>query len=160
MFEGAAREMAANHVVGVGANNYVFVSNRDGYADRAGIPWQMSDRSVPVHNAYLLARAETGWLGEIAFILMILVPMGTALVLAFRNKRRPGGEAMLGCAVALMANMAHNGYEFAVHTFAIQALLFINIGVVAAEVRSRRWDAKRGRRRTAPDSQPAAAPAP
>ena len=147
MFEGAAREMSRSHPFGVGANHYVFISNRDGYADRAGIPWQTADRSVPVHNAYLLARAETGWMGEIAFILMIFVPMVTALYLAFTNRKLPVGEALLGSAVALIANMAHNTYEFAVHTFPIQVLLFINIAIIAAQVRDRRYGGQQARRR-------------
>ncbi|KTE18996.1 hypothetical protein ATE67_15745 [Sphingopyxis sp. H050] len=137
-FEQSARSMADNHPFGVGANQFVFVSNRDGYADRAGIPWQRADRSVPVHNAYLLARAETGWLGEFAFILILVVPMVMALLLSFRDRKHPGGEILLGCTVGLIANMAHNSYEFAVHSFAIQALLLINIGLIASELRSRK----------------------
>lgn len=157
MFESAARAMAGNHPFGVGANHYVFISNRDGYADRAGIPWQMADRSVPVHNAYLLARAETGWIGEFALILLLVIPLLTALRLAFRDRTSAGGEVLLGCGVAIIANMIHNTYEFAVHTFAVQPLLFINLGLIASTWRAETLIAlKRGkaRRRNANFEQP------
>jgi hypothetical protein len=144
-FEQSARSMANSHPFGVGANHFVFVSNRDGYADRYGISWQMSDRSVPVHNAYLLARAETGWLGELAFILILAVPMIAAFRLAFRDRKFSGGDVLLGCGIALLANMAHNTYEFAVHTFSIQALLFVNLGMVAAQLRNRAMEIRLAR---------------
>ncbi len=144
-FENVARSMAEKHPLGVGANQFVIVSNRDGYADRFGIPWQMADRSMPAHNAYLLARAETGWLGEIAFILMIAVPMMMALRFSFRDRNHAGGDILLGSAVALLANMVHNSYEFAVHTFPIQLLLFINIGLIASELNYRKMVSRQAR---------------
>jgi hypothetical protein len=60
--------MSADHWLGVGANNFVSVNNTGGYAARAGMDWGPATRSKPAHNAYLVARAETGWLGEIALI--------------------------------------------------------------------------------------------
>lgn len=137
-FEDAARAIADDNSLGVGANNYVFVSNSEGYADNAGIGWQLANRSVPVHNAYLLARAETGRLGEFAFVLILVAPLTFAFLFAFRNRKSQNGEMLIGCAVALVANLAHNMYEFAVHTLNVQALLFIVIGLVAAEVRNQR----------------------
>jgi O-antigen ligase len=145
-FENAARAMVDKHPFGVGANQFVLVSNRDGYADRFGIPWQMADRSMPVHNAYLLARAETGWLGEVSFVLILFVPMILALRTAFRDRKFSGGEVLIGSAVALIANMAHNNYEFAVHTMSLQQLLFINLGMIAAELRNRKVSAQPTRR--------------
>jgi hypothetical protein len=148
-FEDMARAMTLKHPLGVGANQFVFVSNRDGYAARAGVPWQQADRSVPVHNAYLLARSETGWLGEFAFILILVVPCAVALRLSFKDRKSPGGEVVLGSAIALVANMVHNNYEFAVHTVDIQALLFINLGIIAAEKRSQITNARNEKRRKA-----------
>ncbi len=142
-FEKAAKAMADDHPLGVGANQFAIVNNSGGYADRAGIAWQMANRSVPVHNAYLLARAETGRLGEFAFILILAVPLFVALRLSFRDRRFSGGDILLGIAVALAANAIHNTYEFAVHTFPIQALLLVNIGLIASEARNRKQVARR-----------------
>lgn len=144
-FEQMARAIASDYPFGVGANQFVAVANVEGYSDRAGTGWQVANRSVPVHNAYLLARAETGWMGEFAFILMLAVPMIMALRLAFQDRRFPGGEVVLGCAIALAANMIHNTYEYATHSFEIQALLFINLGLIAAELRNRKVAARQAR---------------
>jgi len=134
-FEAAATRIADNNPLGVGANNYVFVSNSEGYADDAGIGWQRSNRSVPVHNAYLLSRAEIGRVGEISFILIILIPLIFGIQRAFKERKSADGDILLGSVVALMANMIHNFYEFAVHTYLIQSLLFINLGLIAAAIR-------------------------
>lgn len=141
-FEQAAKAISDDHPLGVGANQFVFVSNSAGYADKVGIAWQLANRSVPVHNAYLLARSETGWFGELAFILMLAVPCLLGFRLAFGDRKELGGDVLLGAAVALTANMFHNLYEYAAHTFHIQALLLINIGIIASEARHRRNSAR------------------
>lgn len=137
-FEKAATAMAANNPFGVGANQFVLVSNRDGYAARAGVPWQVNDRSMPVHNAYLLARAETGLFGELAFILMLLVPAIRGLWFAFTNKRSPGGEIVLGAGVAMSLNIVHNNFEFAAFTYNVLALLMVCMALIATEIRAAR----------------------
>jgi hypothetical protein len=137
-FEKAATAMAENHPFGVGANQFVLVSNRDGYAARAGVPWQVSDRSMPVHNAYLLARAEMGWFGELAFILFLIVPAGRALWFSFTNRRGAGGEIVLGAGVALGVNIAHNNFEFAAFTYNVLALLMLAMALIATEIRAAR----------------------
>jgi hypothetical protein len=137
-FESAATKMAGENPMGIGANNYVFVSNSEGYADGAGIAWQAANRSVPVHNAYLLARAEMGFFGQIVFVILIVVPCLHGLRSAFKYRRSLDGDIAIGLAVALIANLAHNSYEFAVHTFYVQSLLFIVIGLLSASKRRMR----------------------
>ncbi|QDZ08054.1 hypothetical protein FPZ24_11650 [Sphingomonas panacisoli] len=137
-FEKAAKAMAANHPFGVGANQFVLVSNRDGYAARAGVPWQVNDRSMPVHNAYLLARAETGLFGELAFILMLVLPAVRGLWFAFTNKRSPGGEIVLGAGVAMALNVVHNNFEFAAFTYNVLALLMVCMALIGGEIRAAR----------------------
>jgi len=148
--ENAARAMAADHPFGVGANQFVFVSNGEGYAERAEVPWQSTTRSKPPHNAYLTARAETGRLGELAFFLLLCVPMVMAFRLAFADRATTAGEVVLGSAMGIAANVVHNFYEFAVHTFPVQAVLFVNLGLIAGLVRDRRtaaWRASVARKR-------------
>ena len=139
LFEDAARSMANNNPLGVGANQYVFVSNVEGYADRFGIPWQLADRSVPVHNGYLLARAETGRLGEWAFAMTIFLPLFAALKIAAFDRKSLTGDLLIGSAMALVAVAAHSLYEFGLHLFPLQLLFYINLGLIAAEVRARRY---------------------
>lgn len=134
-FEEAASKMAERNPFGVGANNYVFVSNTEGYADNAGIGWQFANRTVPVHNAYLLSRAETGLIGQISFVTILVFPALWGLYFAFRERRSGDGDILIGLSVGLIANIAHNFYEFAVHTFHVQSLLFINIGLISALIR-------------------------
>lgn len=137
-FEEAARSMAADYPLGVGANMYVWNSIHEGYADRAGVSWLPQNRSKPVHNAYLLARAETGWLGEIAIILMLVVPLLTAFRTAFADRKNPTGELALGISFALLTNIIHNNWEFDLHSAAVQSMLFLNFGLIAAMWRETR----------------------
>jgi len=143
-FERAARAMAADHPLGVGANLYVPTANLKGYAERAGVAWNFANRSAPVHNAYLLARAETGWAGEFAFLALLIVPIVIGLRFAFKNRVGIGGEIALGSAVAVGVNLVHNSYEFTVFNYEVFALV---IGMIAAQVRGA---AQPARRRPAP----------
>lgn len=137
-FERAATAMAADYPFGVGANLYVPTANTKGYADRAGVAWNFANRSAPVHNAYLLARAETGWAGELALILLLVVPLVRGLHLAFSRRRGPFGELVLGCAVALAVNTVHNNFEFAGLLYNVLMLLAVNIALIAAALRASR----------------------
>lgn len=137
-FERAAAAMAADHPFGVGANLYVPTANTEGYANKAGVGWNFYNRSAPVHNAYLLTRAEAGWLGELALILMLFVPLARGLRFAFTQRRGPGGEIALGCAVALGVNMIHNNFEFAGLLYNVLMLLGVNIALIAATIRASR----------------------
>ncbi|MEO5494543.1 MAG: O-antigen ligase family protein [Sphingomonas sp.] len=150
-FERAAAAMAADHPFGVGANLYVPTANTEGYADKAGVAWNFYNRSAPVHNAYLLTRAEAGWLGELAFILMLLVPLLRGLYFAFVQRRGVSGEIALGCAVALSVNMIHNNFEFAGLLYNVLMLLGVNIALIAATLRADRRTRAPRSRQTADD---------
>lgn len=142
-FEDAARSMAADYPIGVGANMFVWVSIQEEYAANAGVSWRAEDRSKPVHNAYLLARAETGWHGEFALILMLVIPMLTAFRTAFFDRRIMSGELALGSGCALLAHIVHNNWEFDFHSYGVQSILFINVGIIASLWRLARMPKKR-----------------
>lgn len=144
-FEDAARSMAADYPIGVGANMFVWVSIHEEYAANAGVSWMAQDRSKPVHNAYLLARTETGWHGEFALILMLVIPMLAAFRTAFCDRRIMSGELALGCGCALLAHIVHNNWEFDFHSSGVQTILFINIGIIASLWRLARISKKRGK---------------
>jgi hypothetical protein len=137
-FERAARAMAADHPLGVGANLFVSVNNLQGYADRAGVAWNFANRSAPVHNAYLLARAETGWIGEIAFAALFLIPTLSAVYLSFAERRSFGNGVVLGSGIAIAAVGIHNLFEFVAHTYDPLVLLVVNLAIVAGHIRAKR----------------------
>ena len=142
-FERAARAMANDNPLGVGANLYVPTANTKGYADKAGVAWNFANRSAPVHNAYLLARAETGWLGEISFILLLAIPLIAGLRLAFTRRGGLAGEIALGGAVSLGVNMVHNNFEFASLTYWVLAMIAVNTALIASAIKSAELSQKR-----------------
>lgn len=134
--ERAARTMAQSNPMGVGANLYTNVSNLEGYADRAGVAWNKANRSVPVHNAFLLNRAELGYHGEVALVLLLVVPCLTGIGFAFRRRNRPLEGQILGPAAALGAVVVHSQYEFLIMLYTAQFPLMLSLGAMAGMIRA------------------------
>jgi hypothetical protein len=130
-FERAARAMAADHRFGVGANNFVTVDNLQGYADRAGLTWGSATRSKPAHNAYLVARAETGWAGEIALILLMGGLAFAGIRIGFRMRKAPHLGYALGGVGAIVAVAFHSNYEYAWYLADTQRLFFADAALIA-----------------------------
>lgn len=145
-FERAARAMADDHPLGVGANTYVTVSNTQGYAEKAGVIWNAGSRSAPVHNAYLLARAETGWLGNIVLILMMAVPFVVGLRIAFNDRKSPFIGVAVGASVAAAMAAVHNNFEWVWFVEDIQRVYFLNLAIIAACVMAERQNRRAARR--------------
>jgi hypothetical protein len=156
--ERAARAMAADHWLGVGANNFVSVNNTQGYAARAGMDWGPANRSKPAHNAYLVARAETGWAGEIALILFFggLAVAGYRAGFQMRELQYVG--LPLGCAAAITAVALHSNYEYAILMSESQRLIFMNAAIIAGCLEIMRR--ARAERRRATVRRSASVPAP
>jgi len=130
-FERAARAMAADHWLGVGANNFVSVNNVGGYAARAGMDWGPATRSKPAHNAYLVARAETGWAGEIALIVLFTGLAAAGFRAGFRMRTLQYMGLPLGCAAAITAVALHSNYEYAFFLPETQRFFFANAAIIA-----------------------------
>jgi O-antigen ligase len=130
-FERAARSIAADHWFGVGANNFVSVNNTGGYAARAGLDWAPALRSKPAHNAYLVARAETGWAGEITLILLLGGLAYAGVRAGFRMRRSTYMGLPLGCAGAIIAVAFHSNYEYAILVSETQRFIFMNAALIA-----------------------------
>lgn len=142
----AARAMATDHPFGVGANMYTTTGNTGGYSERAGVSWGGNTRGAPVHNSYLLARAETGWHGELAFILWLIVPIIAGLRFAFKARDSIFGSLSLGSAVAIAVMALHVNVEFAAHTYGVQNLITLNFALIAGAYMTQRLRQRAGRR--------------
>lgn len=140
--ETAARAISQDNVLGVGANLFGHVSNVEGYAARAGVAWYGSNRAMPVHNAYLLARAETGYHGEAMLILLLLVPVAAGLRHAFRYRRMSSEGVALGSAVALGTIAVHSTLEFNLLTSNMELPWAMNIAIIASRIRAVRLEGR------------------
>ena len=129
-FERAAWMIWTDHPMGIGANQYVVISNTGGYAERAGVIWNSGSRAANVHNTYLLIASETGWLGIMTFLILLLTAIIVAARSAWGRPRGWPGELGLGVLVALAVVALHNLYEWVFVTFIIQYLFAITLGLV------------------------------
>lgn len=155
--EKAARAIASDYPFGVGAGMFVTTSNTGGYSSKAGVAWGGSTRAAPVHNAYLLERAELGLLGPLTFGILLVVPLIAGLRGTFRRPRDAQGGVALGAVGALSAVLVHSLFEYAPVTYDCMSLIGLNIAVIAGFLRARaRAAASRqaARRRIEPARQP------
>lgn len=129
-FEAAAKMVISDHPMGVGADQYVIVANTQGYSARAGVAWNSGSRSANVHNVYLLVQAETGYPGLIAFVFMMFAPIIFAFRTAWRVRKDPRGDLMLGLAVSLSIVAIHSFYEWIFVEYPTQYLFAIDVGIV------------------------------
>lgn len=139
-FERAAKAMWADYPMGVGANQYVVMANTEGYSAKAGVIWNYGSRSTNVHNLYLLAAAETGWLGLITLSLLLGWAVMRALLFAFANRRDPRGDVVLGAGVAILASAMHGYYEWVFVTYEAQYVFAISLGIIAGTIRQTERD--------------------
>jgi O-antigen ligase len=130
-FRTAASMMIADHPFGVGANFYVVSANVEGYNMRAGVAPVLGSTSTNVHNVYFLVAAETGYLGLITFVLLILAPLIVAFRCGFRHRGDERGEMLIGMGVALLAVYVHSFFEWLPVTFQVQYLWALEAGMVA-----------------------------
>lgn len=141
-FERAARLMWTEHPMGVGANQYVVAANTGGYSERAGVVWTYGSRSAKVHNMYLLVAAETGWLGLLSLLALLVWPVCRGLRFAFRDRRDPRGDMVLGATVAIMTCAAHGFYEWVFVTYQAQYMFAIALGIIAGLIRQGEREAR------------------
>lgn len=134
-FERAAINMWTDHPMGVGANQYVIVSNTEGYAQRAGVIWNYGSRSAHVHQVYLLAAAETGWLGILSLVGLFGWATLRGFAFAFGNRRDPRGDVVLGSSIAIVVAAFHSIYEWIFVTSQVQYVFAISLGVIAGIIR-------------------------
>ncbi len=129
-FNRAASMIVADHPFGVGSNHYVYVAKNYGYSIRAGVLPIEGNLNNIVHNAYLLAAAETGYIGLAAFLLLISYPVVIAWRYASMAGTQMAGDLLMGIVAALTAVYLHSIYEYIIFGKDMQYLFGITIGIV------------------------------
>ena len=129
IFKNAASAILSDYPLGVGANHYVMIANVGGYNQKYGLSWT-SDRAN-VHNVYYLVADETGYLGLITFMILLLRPLTVAFPCAFRYRGDPRGDLLLGLGVAMLTVYIHSNFEWVFITFEPQYLFAMDMGLVA-----------------------------
>jgi len=127
--EKAAQMILSDHPMGVGVNHYVQAANIYGYNQRAGLDWTSS--GAYVHNVYWLVAAETGYIGFVAFVILLFPPLIVAFSCGWRNRKDRRGDLLLGLGVGLLTVYLHSFYEWIFITFQAQYLFAATIGMVA-----------------------------
>jgi hypothetical protein len=126
----AATMIISDYPMGVGPNRYVVVANTGGYAARAGIAWNPSNREAPVHNTFYLVTAEMGWLGLIGLVSLLGSIIAVSLS-AMRNAPKSlEGELIVGVTASLIIFAMHAYFEWITMYFHIHYLLAISVGLV------------------------------
>jgi O-antigen ligase len=129
-FEKAAGMIISDHPMGVGANYYVVSANTGGYNTRAGVAMVIGSDSANVHNIYYLVTAETGYLGLVTFLLMLLQPLVVAFRYGWRCRDRRG-DLLLGFGMSLFIVYVHSYFEWIFITFSAQYMFALVAGSVA-----------------------------
>jgi O-antigen ligase len=130
-FEQVSTMMLSDRPLGIGANQWVVVANTSGYSDRAGVSHAHGSRSAHVHNVYWLVAAETGYLGLLAFVVMLIHPLVSALRESWRRRGQRSGDLLLGLGVTLAIVYLHSSLEWILISFQVQYLLGVTMGLIS-----------------------------
>lgn len=139
-FETAALAILQDHPMGVGANNYVVAANTQGYNDRAGVEPSTGSLSAHVHNVYLVVASETGYIGLITFVLLLVQPLLVAFSWGWRLRDNGEGDLLLGLGVSLLIFYIHSLFEWVFLTYHLQYFVALECGMISGlvhRVRSR-----------------------
>ena len=126
----AARMMIADHPLGIGPNQYVVVANAGGYSAKAGVPWNFTSRSAPVHNTYYLVTAEMGFVGLIGLISLLAAFIAYSFRIPRDPSEHPYAELVPGLQAALITTCVHLYYEWIFMTFTLHYLFAIAAGML------------------------------
>jgi O-antigen ligase len=143
----AAEMILLDHPMGIGANNFVVVSNIKGYAERAGV--NEENRHTFPHNIYWTTAAESGYIGLIALLFFLVRPFSLALAWGWRHRKDLRGDLLLGLATTLLIVDIHSYYEWIFFTDRIQYILAIDLGLIAGLLAQLGYRPLSGRRQAA-----------
>jgi O-antigen ligase len=127
----AADNMFTDYPMGVGANMYVSTSILKGYAERAGVNWSAGNRSAYVHNGYLVARTEMGYVGLAAFILLLFWPVFFCLRRLNQYRSDPRADMMIGYGISVLVVAVHSIVEWVFFSTQVLWLHAICLGMIS-----------------------------
>jgi O-antigen ligase len=130
-FETAAASILADHPMGIGANSYAYFATMEGYSRQARVVSVDLNGSPHVHNSYWLTAAETGYVGLIAFVVLLARTLSVAFLCTLRNRGDRRGELLLGLGTALLVVYIHAAFEWIFLTVEVQYMFAMTVGMVA-----------------------------
>ena len=87
--------------------------------------------SAHVHNVYYLVAAETGYIGLITYVLILLQPLIVAFRCSWRSPSDQRGDILLGLGMSLLVVYIHSFFEWIFITFSAQYMFALNAGLIA-----------------------------
>lgn len=139
----AAAMMFSDHPFGIGSNQYLVTGNVGGYYERAGV--LPNSRTSIVHNVYWLVTTETGWLGLIAFVLLLVRPLVVAFSCGWSNRTDKRGDLLIGIGVGLLIICIHSFFEWIFVLSETQYMFAMQLGLVAGLARQLGYWPNRGK---------------
>lgn len=149
----AAKRMADDYRLGVGANNFSEYSGpardyaREMYFDAsAGFLAKSSGRGGIVETIYLLVAAECGWWGLGVLLLWFFYYYISVIISVFSLRKMPCSGIVIGLFGGLTCNYWHSTLEWSLkqyNNFAMQMIIYALIGVIALHRKSIREAGKR-----------------
>ena len=137
----AARRMAHDYTLGVGANNFSeYSSTRWDYAREQNDEFFSAYENGPVvETIYLLVAAECGWWGLGTLILWFLYYYFSDMISLFVLRKKPCSGIVIGLFAGLTCNYWHSTLEWSLkqyNNFAEQIIVYAVIGVIAVNRKS------------------------
>ena len=146
-FARAAEMIIADNPFGIGANSYVVVANTENYNFKAGVAQVIGSDSANVHNIYLLVTAESGYIGLVTFMLMLIQPLIVAFRCGWRSRNDMRGDLLIGLGMLLLIIYVHSYFEWIFVTFTPQYMFALDAGLVAGlATQLGYWPARAGNR--------------
>ena len=132
----AARRMANDYSLGVGANNFSEFSGGGGKYEytKEQYPVDMPEFGGIVETIYLLVAAECGWWGLGTLLLWFLYYYFSDLISVFVLRKKPCSGIVIGLFGGLTCNYWHSSLEWSLkqfNNFSEQMIVFALIGVIA-----------------------------
>jgi O-antigen ligase len=132
-FELAASLMLSDHPFGIGINGFSLALGEAGYGARAGIYGY--DATGIVHNIYWLTAAEIGWVGILAFVVLLAMPPLTAVHGWWRARGDLRGDVLIGLAMGLLLMDLQGKLEWAFRQTTLSYLFWTIAGMIATLAR-------------------------
>ena len=128
-FNRAALSMLSANPLGIGVNHYSYVGKNYGYSVRAGVAPNEGNLDSIVHNAYWLHAAEAGYLGLVAFIVLMFYPLWISWKYSWIARHDVKGDLLIGLGAGMLVIYIHSAFEYVIVVKEVQYILSIIVGI-------------------------------